>query len=91
MLSLWLLWVVTLRLRPSRACYAYPLPVNTTKSGFKIDTHQGAGFNELTFEDQKGQQLIYMNGQKDQQIDILNDCKFGIKGPGGSGGRRCQP
>jgi len=67
-----------LRLCLSRACYAYPLPVNKkTKSVFKTDTHQGAGFNELTLED--------------QQIDILNDCKFAIKGPGGSGGRRCQP
>ena len=91
MLSLWLLSVVTLRLRPSRACYAYPLPVNKTKSVYKTDTHQGAGFNELVFEDQKVQQLIYMNGQKDQQIDILNDCKFVIKGPGGSGECRCQP
>ena len=51
----------------------YALPANKTKSVFKTDTHQGAGFNELTFEDQKDQELIYMHGQKDQQIDILND------------------
>jgi len=57
-----------------------PLAGQQNQKRFKTNTHQGAGFNELTFED-----------QKDQQIDILNDCKFVIKGPGGSGGRRCQP
>ncbi|SPH27527.1 Actin cross-linking toxin VgrG1 [Ascidiaceihabitans donghaensis] len=51
----------------------YPLPNNKTKSVFKTDTHQGSGFNELSFEDQKDQELIYMHGQKDQQITILND------------------
>ncbi|HIE27076.1 TPA: type VI secretion system tip protein VgrG, partial [Candidatus Poribacteria bacterium] len=51
----------------------YSLPANKTKSVFKTDTHQGSGFNELTFEDQKDQELIYMHGQKDQQTDILND------------------
>ncbi len=51
----------------------YALPENKTKSVFKTDTHQGSGFNELTFEDQKDAEMIYMHGQKDQQIDILND------------------
>ncbi|WP_298359477.1 type VI secretion system Vgr family protein [uncultured Litoreibacter sp.] len=51
----------------------YDLPSHKTKSVFKTDTHQGEGFNELTFEDEKEQELIYMHGQKDQQIDILND------------------
>lgn len=51
----------------------YPLPANKTKSTFKTDTHQGGGFNELMFEDQKEQELIYMHGQKDHRIDILND------------------
>ncbi len=51
----------------------YPLPAAKTKSVFKTDTHQGSGFNELTFEDEADQELIYMHGQKDHQIDILND------------------
>lgn len=51
----------------------YPLPANKTKSTFKTDTHEGSGFNELMFEDRKDEELIYMHGQKDQQIDILND------------------
>ena len=48
----------------------YALPANKTKSVFKTDTHQGSGFNELTFEDEKDQELIYMHGQKDQEIHI---------------------
>ena len=51
----------------------YPLPANKTKSVFKTDTHQGSGFNELTFDDDKDNELIYMHGQKDQEIEILND------------------
>ncbi|MEL7124884.1 MAG: type VI secretion system tip protein TssI/VgrG [Pseudomonadota bacterium] len=51
----------------------YPLPANKTRSTFKSDTHQGSGFNELMFEDERDQELIYMHGQKDQQIEILND------------------
>ncbi|MBM2578088.1 type VI secretion system tip protein VgrG [Jannaschia sp. Os4] len=56
----------------------YPLPAAKTKSVFKTDTHQGSGFNELTFEDERDRELIYMHGQKDQQIDILNDRAKGI-------------
>ena len=51
----------------------YSLPSNKTKSVFKTDTHQGSGFNELMFEDQKDEELIFMHGQKDQQIEIQND------------------
>lgn len=51
----------------------YPLPDNKTKSVFRSDTHKGQGFNELMFEDEKDDELIYMHGQKDHQINILND------------------
>ncbi len=51
----------------------YPLPQNKTKSVFKTDTHKGGGFNELMFEDERDQELIYMHGQKDQEIVIEND------------------
>ncbi|WP_208354182.1 type VI secretion system Vgr family protein [Pseudaestuariivita rosea] len=51
----------------------YDLPANKTKSVFRTNTHKGSGFNELSFEDEADQELIYMHGQKDQQIDILND------------------
>ncbi len=51
----------------------YSLPGDKTKSVFKTNTHQGSGFNELTFEDEKDRELIYMHGQKDHEIQILND------------------
>jgi type VI secretion system secreted protein VgrG len=51
----------------------YTLPAHKSKSVFRTDTHQGEGYNELTFEDQKGFERIYMHGQKDQDIDIVND------------------
>jgi type VI secretion system secreted protein VgrG len=51
----------------------YALPEHKTKSVFRTDTHQGEGFNELMFEDQKDEELIFMRGQKDQKIEILND------------------
>ena len=51
----------------------YDLPEHKTKSVFRTDTHKGEGYNELMFEDEKDKELIYMKGQKDQQITIAND------------------
>lgn len=43
----------------------YALPGNQTRSTFKTDTHKGAGFNELRFEDKKGKEEIFVHAQKD--------------------------
>lgn len=51
----------------------YALPAGKTKSVFRTDTHQGSGFNELTFDDDRDNELIYMHGQKNQEIVIQND------------------
>ena len=51
----------------------YPLPEHKTKSVFRSDTHKGTGFNEFTFEDEKGREKIYLHGQKDHEIHIEND------------------
>jgi type VI secretion system secreted protein VgrG len=51
----------------------YPLPANKTRSTFKTDTHQGTGFNELRFEDEKDKEEIFVHGQKDMNMEILND------------------
>ncbi|QUJ78137.1 type VI secretion system tip protein VgrG [Sulfitobacter albidus] len=56
----------------------YDLPANKTRSTFKTDTHEGSGFNELMFEDLRDEELIYMHGQKDQEIEILNDRRKSI-------------
>jgi type VI secretion system secreted protein VgrG len=51
----------------------YPLPAHKTKSVFRTDTHKGGGFNELMFEDEKGEEKIYLHGQKDHEIHIENN------------------
>ena len=43
----------------------YGLPGSKTKSGFKTKTHEGSGFNELSFEDANGAEQIFMHAQKD--------------------------
>ncbi|MEL7164587.1 MAG: type VI secretion system tip protein TssI/VgrG [Pseudomonadota bacterium] len=51
----------------------YDLPAQKTKSVFRTDTHQGTGFNELTFEDAKNAEKIYLHAQKDHELHIEND------------------
>lgn len=52
----------------------YSLPDEKTKSTIKSEsTPGGGGFNELRFEDKKGEEEIYIHGQKDWNIEILND------------------
>ncbi len=50
----------------------YPLPDHKTRSTFKTDTHQGSGFNELRFEDEKGREEVYVHAQLDHNIKVLN-------------------
>ena len=50
----------------------YPLPANKTRSTFKTDTHQGTGFNELRFEDEKQKEEIFIHAQKDRNEKTLN-------------------
>lgn len=54
----------------------YALPTNQTQSGVKSRSTKGGGneeANEIRFEDKKGSELVYVHGQKDQQILIEND------------------
>jgi type VI secretion system secreted protein VgrG len=51
----------------------YPLPQNKTVSTFKTQTHQGAGYNELRFEDEKDREEVFMHAQKDHNTVIEND------------------
>jgi type VI secretion system secreted protein VgrG len=52
---------------------AYPLPANKTKSVFRTNTHKGVGFNELSFEDEKEREEIYLHAQKDHTLHIENN------------------
>ncbi len=54
----------------------YKLPDEKTKSTIKSRSSKGGGgFNELRFEDKKDSEQIFMYGQKDLDIRILNDEK----------------
>ena len=52
---------------------AHGLPANKTKSVFRTNTHQGAGFNELSFEDQAGREEVFVHAQKDLNRVILDN------------------
>ena len=52
----------------------YPLPANKTTSTMKSNSSPGGeGSNEFRFEDKKGQEEIYLHGQKNWTIRILNN------------------
>jgi type VI secretion system secreted protein VgrG len=52
----------------------YTLPEHKTKSTVKSNSSKGGGgFNEFRFEDKKGEEQIFIHGQKDEDIRIRND------------------
>jgi type VI secretion system secreted protein VgrG len=52
----------------------YSLPAEKTKSTIKSDSSSGGGgSNEIRFEDKKGNEEIYIHGQKDWNIAIDHD------------------
>ena len=51
----------------------YDLPANKTRMSLKSKTHKGEGFNELRFEDENGQEEIFIHAQKDQNNVVRND------------------
>uniref|UniRef100_UPI00082DD5CB type VI secretion system Vgr family protein n=2 Tax=Celeribacter ethanolicus TaxID=1758178 RepID=UPI00082DD5CB len=58
----------------------YDLPEHKTRSTFQTDTHEGEGFNELRFEDKKGEEEVFLHAQKDMNVGINNNFKALIKG-----------
>ncbi|WP_437599751.1 type VI secretion system tip protein TssI/VgrG [Sorangium sp. So ce590] len=52
----------------------YPLPAEKTKSGWKSDSSPGSGgFNELSFDDAAGRELIHVQAQRDYSEVIKHD------------------
>ncbi|MCG8610384.1 MAG: type VI secretion system tip protein VgrG [Pseudomonadales bacterium] len=54
----------------------YGLPTNKDHSGIKSRSTKGGGtanFNELRFEDEKGQELFYLHAEKDEEEIVEND------------------
>lgn len=51
----------------------YSLPEHKTKTVLRSATHQGEGYNELSFEDQSQNEQIFIHAQKDWDSEINND------------------
>ena len=54
----------------------YDLPANKTKSGIKTRSTLGGGpanFNEIRFEDKKGNEQLFIHAEKNQDIEVEND------------------
>ena len=52
----------------------FAVPDNKTQTGWRTNSSPGGGgFNELRFEDAKGEEHIYIHGQKDWIVEIEND------------------
>jgi len=54
----------------------YPLPDNATKSTIKSNSSKGGqGFNEIRFEDKKGEEQVFLHAEKDQDVRVKHDTK----------------
>ncbi|WP_422675076.1 bacteriophage T4 gp5 trimerisation domain-containing protein, partial [Billgrantia desiderata] len=51
----------------------YELPAHKTRTVIRTQSHQGEGFNELRFEDEAGQEQIWLHAQKDLELLTHND------------------
>jgi type VI secretion system secreted protein VgrG len=53
----------------------YKLPDNKTRSTIKSDSSKGGGgFNEIRFEDKKGEEQIFIHAEKNEDIRVKNEC-----------------
>ncbi|WGI26961.1 type VI secretion system tip protein TssI/VgrG [Halomonas alkaliantarctica] len=51
----------------------YPLPEHKTSTVIRTQSHKAEGFNELRFEDEAGEEQIWLHAQKDLELLTLND------------------
>ncbi len=51
----------------------YPLPEHKTRTVLRTQSHKVDGFNELRFEDEAGEEQIWLHAQKDLELLTLND------------------
>ncbi|WP_299004864.1 type VI secretion system tip protein TssI/VgrG [uncultured Shewanella sp.] len=58
----------------------YALPDHQTRTVLKTQSHKGEGSNELHFEDQAGEEVVYFHAQKDMQQLIENDQSLHVLG-----------
>lgn len=52
----------------------FPLPLSQTRSGIRTQTTPGGeGFNELSFEDRRGQEQIFVHAQRNLDLEVDHD------------------
>lgn len=66
--------IVTGRVYNALAMPPWTVPADATRSGIKSDSSKGGGgSNELSFEDKKGSEQVYLHAQKNEDIVVEND------------------
>lgn len=71
--------IITGRVYNGEAKPPYDLPAEKTKSTLKSNSSKGGdGFNELRFEDKKGDEQIFLHAEKDLEERVKNDAKHWI-------------
>ncbi|MHC9236930.1 type VI secretion system Vgr family protein [Pseudooceanicola sp. 502str34] len=66
--------IITGRVYNAEQMPPYALPGEATKSGWKSNSSLGGGgWNELMFEDRKGEELVYFQAEKDHDELVKND------------------
>ncbi|HET6278678.1 MAG TPA: type VI secretion system tip protein VgrG, partial [Candidatus Polarisedimenticolia bacterium] len=68
--------IITGRVYNADAMPPYALPDNQTQSGIKSRSSKGGAgenFNELRFEDKKGEEQVFLHAEKNQDIEVEND------------------
>jgi type VI secretion system secreted protein VgrG len=66
--------IITGRVYNGQVMPPYDLPGNKTKSTLKSSSSKGGGgFNEIRFEDEKGEEQIFIHAEKNQDIRVKND------------------
>ena len=57
----------------------YPLPAEMTKTGIRTNSSKGGGgFHELTFDDKKGSETVFLQSEKDYKEIIKNNAVITI-------------
>ncbi|MDI1442502.1 type VI secretion system tip protein TssI/VgrG [Polyangium sp. 6x1] len=66
--------IIVGRVYNAKQAVPYKLPEHKTRSTWKSDSSLGSdGFNEIMFEDLKGQELVYEQAQKNRRRLVKND------------------
>lgn len=67
--------IITGRVYNADCMPPYELPANKTMSTVKSNSSKGGGgFNEIRFEDKKGEEQIFVHAEKNQDIRVKNNC-----------------